>query len=545
MRPELRRANREDLMRRRHLWTGATAAVLGALPGRAALGQGTSAASRVLKFVPQADLAVLDPIITTAAITRIHGFAVWDTLYGINQDFVPEPQMAEGHTVDADGKRISIRLREGLKFHDGEPVRAADCAASIRRWAARDPLGQVLLARLEELSAPDDRTIVLHLSKPFPLLFHALAEPAAPVCFIMPERLAQTDPSRPVPEIIGSGPFRYMADQRVPGRLVAYERFAGYVPRAEGVPTWMAGPKRVHFDRVEWHVKPDAATASDSLVAGDVDWWENPTADLQPALRRDRNIVMEIPDPTGLMGIARFNALHPPFDRAPIRRALLGAVDQAAFMTAVIGADSSLWRDDVGIFPPGTPFANDEGLAVLDGARDLDKVKREIAEAGYGGEKVVLLAATDFPTLAAMGTVGAEMMRGVGIEVEVIAAPWAELVQRRARRVAPADGGWSMFFTAWSGIDMLTPDANQALRGTGERAWFGWPTMPRMEELRTQWFDAPDLAAQQALARTIQAEAMHDAPYLPLGQYFQATAYRRGISGVLKGLPVFWNINRS
>ncbi len=526
-------------MQRRHLLA---ATVASALPWRAARGQG---ASRILKFVPQSDLAQLDPIVTTANVTRNHGFLVWDTLYGFNQDYAPDPQMAESHAIDADGKRVSIRLREGLKFHDGEPVRAADCVASIRRWAARDPLGQMLLTRIEEMSAPDDRTILLRLSKPFPLLFYALAKPSAPVCFIMPERLAETEPTRAVSEIIGSGPFRFLPEERVAGRLIAYERFVDYVPRPEGVPTWTAGPKRAQFDRIEWHVKPDAATAAESLLAGDVDWWENPTAELEPALRASRNIVMEINDPVGLMGIARFNHLHPPFNSAPIRRALLGAVNQSAFMTAVIGADHSLWRDDVGIFPPGTPFANDEGLDVLEGARDLDKVKREIAEAGYGGEKVVLLAATDFPTLSALAKVGAETMRGVGIEVELVSAPWSELVQRRARRVAPSEGGWSMFFTAWSGLDMLTPGVNQALRGTGERAWFGWPTMPKMEELRTQWFDAPDLAAQQALAGQIQAEAMRQAPYLPLGQYFQPTAYRRGISGMLKGLPLFWNLHRA
>ncbi|MBR0649595.1 ABC transporter substrate-binding protein [Roseomonas terrae] len=531
-------------MQRRHLIAGTGAALLGAMPRRPALGQGTAAAPRVLKFVPQAEPTVLDPIVTTATATRTHGYAVWDTLYGFNQDYAPEPQMAEGHTVDADGRRVSIRLREGLKFHDGEPVRAADCAASIRRWAARDPLGQVLLPRIEEMTATDDRTLVLRLSKPFPLLFHALAKPAAPVCFIMPERLAATDPSRAVTEIIGSGPFRYLPDEREAGRRLVYERFADYVPRADGVPSWTAGPKRAHMDRIEWHVRPDAAAASDALVAGDVDWWENPAGTLQAALRRDRNIVLEVPDPTGLMGIARFNHLHPPFDRAPIRRALLGAIDQGGFMAAVIGEDRSLWRDDVGIFPPDTPFASDEALEALTAARDIDKVKREIAEAGYGGEKVVLLAATDFPTLAALASTGADTLRRVGLEVELVTGPWAELMRRRANRAAPAEGGWSMFFTTWNGIDMLSPASNQALRGTGADAWFGWPTMPRMEELRGQWFDAPDLAAQQAVARQIQAEAMREAPYLPLGQYFQATAYRRGISGMLKGLPVFWNVNK-
>lgn len=530
-------------MQRRHFLAGAAA--LAAAPARAALGQGTAGAARVLKFVPQADLASLDPVVTTATVTRNHGFAVWDTLYGFNQDYAAEPQMAEGHIVENDGRRVTIRLREGLKFHDGQAVRAADCVASIRRWAARDPLGQVLMARTDELSAPDDRTILFRLSRPFPLLLDALAKPSPPVCFIMPERLAGTPPTQAVTEVIGSGPFRFLADERVAGRRVVYERFADYVPRAEGVPTWTAGPKRAHLDRIEWHVMPDAATASVALQAGEVDWWENPGTDLLPMLRRNRNIVMEVPDATGFIGMARFNTLHPPFDRAPIRRALLGAVDQEAFMTAVIGSDRSLWRDDVGIFAPGTPLANDEGLGVLTGNRDIEKVKREIAEAGYNGEKAVLLAANDFPTLSALANVGADMLRRVGIEVELVSDELATLLQRRSRRDAPGAGGWNMFFTFWSGLDMFSPGVHQALRGTGERAWFGWPTMPRLEELRAQWFDAPDLAAQQRIAREIQAEALREAPYLPLGQYFQATAYRRGISGMLKGPPLFWNIQRA
>jgi len=531
-------------MQRRQLLAGMSAAALTAPPMRAALGQGTSNAAKLLRFVPQADLTALDPVVTTSNASRIHGFAVWDTLYGFNQDYEPEPQMAEGHTIDADGKRVSIRLREGLVFHDGEPVRATDCIASIRRWAARDPIGQQLLPRIEEMTASDDRTLVIRLSKPFPLLFHALGKPSAPVCFIMPERLAETEATRPVTEMIGSGPFRFLADEREPGRRVAYARFDGYVPRPEGVPTWTAGPKRALFDRVEWHIRPDAQAAAESLAAGDVDWWENPGVAFQAELRRNRNVVMEILDPTGLMGIARFNTLHAPFDKVAIRRALLGAVDQEAFMTGVIGADRSLWRDDVGIFPPSTPFANDEGLGVLTGARDEEKVKRDIAEAGYGGEPVVVLAATDVPTLAALAEAGAAMLRKAGMAVELVSAPQADLIQRRARRTPPAEGGWSLFFASLAGIDTLTPGVNQALRGTGERAWFGWPTMPRLEELRGQWFDAPDADAQQKLAREIQVEALREAPYLPLGQYFQATAYRRGISGMLRGLPVFWNIHK-
>ncbi len=293
-------------MQRRHILAGAAAAALGARP---ALGQGTSGAPQVLKFVPQAAPAGLDPIVNTSAATRQHGYAVWDTLYGVNQDYLAEPQMAEGHTVEQDGKRVTIRLREGLKFHDGEVVRAADCIASIRRWAARDALGQALLTRTEELSAPDERTILFRLSRPFPPLLYALAKPSPPVCFIMPERLAATEPTRAVSEIVGSGPYRFMAGDHVAGSRIAYERFSGYVPRPMGSATWTAGPKRAHFQRVEWHVIADPARAAAALEAGEVDWWENPGIALQAGLRRESRGGHGGPRPQWLY---RHRAVQPP-----------------------------------------------------------------------------------------------------------------------------------------------------------------------------------------------------------------------------------------
>ncbi len=533
-------------MKRRHLLAGAGAALGASSFGAPALGQGTAGASRLLKFIPQADLAVLDPILTTAYVTRHHGYMVWDTLYGFDQDYKAQPQMVEGHTVEDDGKRITMKLRDGLRWHDGEPVRARDCVASIRRWAARDSLGQVLMTVTDELSAPDDKTILFRLKRPFPLLFEALGKPSTPVAFMMPERLASQDPNTPLRgDIIGSGPFRFAASERVPGARVVYTRFDGYVPRADGTPTWTAGPKRTFLDRVEWHITPDPATASAALQNGEMDWWEQPTGDLQPMLRRNRNVVLEIPDPTGLMAVARFNHLHAPFDKPAVRRALLGAVNQADFMTAVIGTDRSLWRENIGFFPPGTPLASETGLEALTSPRDMDKVKRDLAAAGYNGEKVVLIAASDFPSLNALAQVTNDMLRRAGMNVDYVATDWGTVVQRRASREAPDRGGWSIFCTFWAGVDMFNPGVHQSLRGHGQQAWFGWPTIPRIEELRQGWFDAPDLASQQAVARQIQQVAFQEAPYLPLGQYFQATAYRRGISGVLKGLPLFWNVQKA
>jgi peptide/nickel transport system substrate-binding protein len=345
--------------------------------------------------------------------------------------------------------------------------------------------------------------------------------------------------------MVGSGPFRFKTDERVQGSRFVYERFADYVPREQGESSWTAGPKRVNLDRVEWIVTPDASTAAAALQNGEMDWWEVPTSDLLPLLKRNRNFVIDMPNPTGLVGWGRFNHLHAPFDNPAIRRALMGAVSQEDYMTAVTGTDRSLWRDNVGFFPPETPLATDAGLDVLKGPRDFDKVKRDLAAAGYKGEKVVLLAATDFPTLNALGQVGNDMLRRAGMNVEFVATDWGSVVARRSSRETPEKGGWSIFFTFWTGLDVINPGVNQPLRGNGRDGWWGWSTSPGMEALRQRWFDAPDLPTQKAVAREMQALGFEEAPTLPLGQYFQATAFRRSLSDVPKGMPLFWSLKKT
>jgi peptide/nickel transport system substrate-binding protein len=530
-------------MFRRSVLGGALAAGASTVLPRFAIAQ--PADSRVLRFIPQSDVGMLDPVMTTAYVTRNHSFLIWDTLYGLDADLKPQPQMVEGHTVEDDGKRWTLTLRPGLKFHDGEPVRARDCVASIKRWQRRDPLGQELLARTDDLVATDDRTIVFRLKKPFALLPDALGKVGTPVPFMMPERLANTDSFRAITEFIGSGPFSFKADERVQGSRFVYERFADYVPRPTGTPAWTSGPKRAFFDRIEWRVTPDSATASAALQSGEADWCENPPNDLLPPLRRAGNITLDRPDPTGLLGFGRFNHLHAPFNNPKLRKALMGAINQSDFMTAAFGDSAGAWRDNIGFFPHGTPFASDAGLSALTSPRDLEKVKREVAASGYNGEPVVLLGATDFPIINALCLVGADLFKKVGLNVDYVSSDWGTVVQRRGSKAPPDKGGWSIFFTYWAGFDTLSPGVNQTIRGNGGNGWFGWAESERLEAKRTEWFDATDLAAQQAAAREQQAIAFEEAPTLPLGQAFSTTAYRSNIVDVPKGPPFFWNARRA
>lgn len=505
-----------------------------------------AAASRVLTFIPQSDLSILDPIWTAAYVTRNHGMLVFDTLYGTDRQYQPTPQMVESHLVEDDGRSWRLMLRAGLVFHDGTPVLARDCVASIRRWAARDSFGQTLLAVTDELTADDDRTVRFRLKRPFPLLPAALGKSGSNICAIMPERLAVTDPFKQITEMVGSGPFRFKADERVAGSRVVYERNQAYVPRPDGVPNFTAGPKLVHVDRVEWHVLPDAATAAAAMQAGELDWWEVPTFDLLALLRRDPHLVVAQPDPLGFLGTLRMNQLQAPFNNPALRRALLGAVNQTDYMTAVAGTDQANWRDGVGVFCPGTPMATDAGMAVLTSPRDLDKVKQAVAVSGYKGERTVLLIPSDFPTLKALGDVGADMLQRIGINVDTQYVDWGSMLQRLAKTDPVEQGGWSIFHTYWSGLDQLDPAVHVSIRGTGRAASRGWPTSARLEQLRDDWLTATTPEAQKRIAAAIQVQVFEDVPYIPLGQILPPTVTNRSVTDVLGGgYPIFWNLRKA
>ncbi|MDO9708723.1 ABC transporter substrate-binding protein [Paracraurococcus lichenis] len=525
-------------MLRRRPFLAASTALLAA-PAR---GQTSRAAT--LRFVPHANLTSLDPVWTTAWITRFHAYAVYDTLYSIGADLAPKPQMAAGHTVEDDGLRWTITLRPGLTFHDGEPVRARDAVASLARWAKRDSFGQTLWQSVAEVQALDDLRLEIRLHRAFPLLLDAIAKLAP--AFVMPERIAATDAFTAITDATGSGPFRFRRDEWLPGSRAVYEKFEGYQPRPEP-PDMLTGGKQVHVQRFEWHIMPDPGTAAAALQSGEVDWWENPPNDLLPPLKRNRNVVVQELDNFGYVTVLRPNHLHPPFDNPAFRRALWPALSQTDVMTAVVGTDSALWTDRMGFFTPGTPLASDAGMQRITAPRDLEAAKRLIAESGYRGERIVQLMATDNPSQVAAGNVIYDMLKKLGLNAELVATDWGTVVQRRASREPVEKGGWSLFISNITGADTLSPATNHVMRSSGlEGTWFGWPRSERLEALRSAWFAAPDLAAQQRICRETQEQAFEDAPYYPLGQYRQPAAFRRELQGFIRApVPLAWGVRRA
>ena len=525
------------MLKRRTFLSGSTAVLMAP-----AVSQAES--KRVLRFTLNEDISGLDPQRTISGSTRIHAFAVFDTLFGMNSDHTVSPQMVEGALVEDDGKRWTLTLREGLRFHDGEPVLARDCVASIRRWVPRNVFGQALLSATDELSAADDRRIVFRLKKPFPLLPDALGTPTEGLPVIMPERLANSGDA-PIKEMIGSGPFRFKADERVAGVLAVYERFADYQPREGGTPDWLAGPKIAYFGRIEWKVMPDASTRAAALQNAELDWWGVITPDLGPLLRRDSHIRLVVADSLGHMLTMMMNHLQPPFSNGDIRRAVLRAVNQRDFVLAVAGAEPEICRTEVGLFPPGSSMASDAGLDVFRNEPDIERIRRDIMAAGYSGERVVVMSPADNFASRPCAEVGADMLRKLGMNVDFQSMDLATLLARVFNKSHVDKGGWSCWFPDWVGLSLRDPAVNPVVRGNGTAGPPPWTTSPRLEKLREAWFDAGDLVTRQRIAAEIQVQALADVTTIPLGLFYDRAAYRTELEGVLPGWPtVFWNARR-
>ncbi len=531
--------------RRTLLKAAAGAGALALSPNLAAPALAQGAAARTLRFVPQADLANFDPIWGTQYVVRNASALVWDTLYGVDANLEPRRQMVESEDVSADGLTWTFKLRPGLTFHDGEKVLAKDVVASLNRWAARDQMGLMLKAIEQELGAPDDRTVTWVLKKPYPKMLLALGKNNAPVAFIMPERIAKTDPFKQISEYVGSGPMRFAKSEWVPGAKAVFEKFGGYVPRDEPA-SWLAGGKRILVDRVEWVVMPDPGTASAALQNGEIDWWENPISDLVPLLRKNRNVVVDIADPLGNVGSFRMNHLYPPFNDVRARRAVLMAMSQEDYMRAIVGDDPALWKPLPGFFTPGTALYTEEGGDILKGPRNLDAAKKLLAESGYAGQPVTCLVAQDQPITKAQGDVTADLLKRLGMNVDFAAIDWGTVGARRAQKTPPGQGGWQMFHTWHAGADTINPAPYHAIRGNGDKAWFGWPNVPAVETEVYTWFDAKNLDEEKAAIRRLNKAALDNVIYAPTGFFLSYQAWRKNVTGVVKGpLPFFWGVAKA
>lgn len=501
----------------------------------------TQPPASTLRVAVHAPLENIDPIATTAYITRTHGYLVYDTLFALDQSLEPQPQMVDTWTVSPDQKTWTFRLRAGLKWDDGTPVTAADCVASLERWGKRDGIGQQLFADVENLTAPDAKTIVMQLKAPDPFVPQALAKMSSNVPFMMPQRIAETSPYQSIQDPTGSGPYMMEKGAWAPGSKAVYVKNPYYVPRKDNS-SLAAGAKIAKADEIDLIYFANQEDAANALINGDIDYFESPSTKLLPLLEANSNIVVASTDPLGNIGMIRFNALQRPFNNAGIRRAVLMAIDQADYMNAAFG-DHRWWRNCYSVFPCGTPYATEAGDQVMKTA-DLAAAKRALKKAGYRGEPVVLLDPTDSPVLHAFAQVTGDTLRKLGMNVQVKEMDWATLLKERNNRGPVADGGWSVFDTWWIAADLTNPDAI-AFSGNPKTGWIGWPKDTLLEKYRAQFSQARTLTERRELAAKVQQRLYTIGALGVLGQFFEPVAFRKDLTGITSPIQFYWNLGRA
>ncbi|QQS11573.1 MAG: ABC transporter substrate-binding protein [Rhodospirillales bacterium] len=504
---------------------------------------GPAAAQSTLKVVMHSDVKILDPIWSGAYIVRNHGYMVWDTLFAMDEKFQIRPQMVEKYETSADGLTWTFTLRDGLEWHDGKPVTAEDCVASLKRWSVRDSMGQKLAQSLSEYQIVDAKTFRIVLKDKFGLVLEALGKPSVVVPFMMPKRLAETDPFKAVEEAVGSGPFIFRKEEWKPGEKLVYVKNPRYKPRAEPM-SGLAGGKTVLVDRVEWVWIPDAQTQVNALLNGEIDMIESVPNDLLPLLEKDKSITL-IKGSVGNQYVFRPNWLVPPFNNPKIRQAAAMALNQEDFLKGIIG-DPRFYRTCKSLFPCGSPLATDAGMAGwVEG--NAARAREMLKEAGYDGTLVLIPHPTDLSVIGNMGPIAKSLLEKAGFKVELAPSDWTTMVNRlTTKKGPPSEGGWSAFSTSWSHVDILDPVMTPYLVATCDKARPGWPCDEKMEKLRDAYAKEPDPARKKALAEEAQKYNLEIVTHVPLGEWFGVAAVGKNVVAPKEAPPVtvFWGMGK-
>jgi peptide/nickel transport system substrate-binding protein len=502
------------------------------------------ASAQTLKVVMHSDVKILDPIWTTAYIQRNHGYMVWDTLFAMDDKFAVKPQMVDKYDVSADKLTWTFTLRNGLEWTDGKPVTAEDCVASIKRWAARDSMGQKMMGSVLDFEIVDPKTFKMKMKEPYGLVLESLGKPSSNVPFMMPKKTAETDPMQQikVEDVIGSGPFIFKAEEWKPGEKIVYLKNPKYKPRAEPA-SGLAGGKVVKLDRVEWITMPDVQTQVGALQNGEIDMIESPGHDLLPLLAKDKNIQLVNYNPLGNQYTFRFNSTAKPFDNPKIRHAVFVAFGQEDFLKATIG-DAQWYKVCKAPFICGTPLATDVGMADVLNANSA-KAKQLLQEAGYDGTPIVLMQSTDLQVLTNLAPVAKAFLERAGFKVDMQSMDWQTLVARRVKKDPPDKGGWHAFLTSWVAADILNPVMAGFFNAACDKAMFGWPCDETIEKFRDQFAKETDPAKQKVIVENLQKYWVDHPTHVNVGQWYAPIARRTTVDGNLTApVPVFWNVTK-
>jgi len=530
--------------RRQIVQAGAGAMALAAAPS---IVQGQQVpANRTLRVAMMQDLNSFDPVLSTSLTTSYHSHAIYDTLFGLDANMNPQPQMLSKWTLSNDKKTYTFELRDGLRFSDGSPVTSADCVASIRRWGGRDASGKELFTRVADTPIKDAKTFQIVLKEPYGLTIDMMSKATTSCLFIMRKKEADTDPNTAITEYIGSGPFIFNRALTRNGAVYVYDRNPNYVPRREPA-SGTAGGKVAKVDRIIWQNIVDPQTALAALQNGEIDFYEAPPVDLISTIDSDPNIVVDVLNKTGWVGNLRPNHLHPPFDNVKARQALRHIINPTDMMKSFVG-NSKYYGPCSAYFGCGVPMENDENTGWYKEGQNIAKAAQLFKEAGYDGRPIVMTQPTDLRPIGVTTPLIAQWLRQAGLNVQVDVSDWGAIAVRRGKKDAPDKGGWSLMSTFTSGYQMgANPFFYWGHSAAGDKAGFGWPSDAEHERLRAAWAAASTLQERKAIARRMQSHAWDWVPYVTYGRWLQPVAYRKNTKGWLAMPEIipFWNVEKT
>ncbi len=502
-------------------------------------------AQKVLKAVPHADLKVLDTHVGSIQITKIYSLMVYDQLFAWDEKWHVKPQMVGDWQVSPDKLTYTFKLRPGLKWHDGTKVTSKDVIPSVQRWAKRDPMGQKMTEFMAAFEAVDDDTFRIRLKEPYGFVEFTLGSAGGSLPVIYREQDAKTDAFTGITTTIGSGPFKFNREGWQPGSKIVFDKNTDYPARNEPA-DGLAGGKVVKVDRIEWTIMPDPGTSAAALVRGEVDLWDNPSGDQIPVIEKSKDVVVAPLTPFGNMGFLRTNALYPPFNNPKARLALAYAFDQRDFQRASTGDDERWWKVCHSFFICGTPYGTEFGSDAVKKV-DLAKARQLMQEAGYKGEKLIMITTNEIAAIGALAQVATARLKEIGVNVEMQINDWGSVVTRMTKKDEPEKGGWHMFTSRGTASTYHHPLTNiTAVMTCDGKNWNGWPCDEEAEKLRNAFIREPDEKARMEILNKFHARLVEVQPYALLGNFMPLYAWRKNVDGVVKGaILAYWNISKS
>lgn len=500
----------------------------------------TAQAESVLKIRDSGDIVQIDPLFSTAYPARDMAYLIWDTLFSMDGDLVPQPQMVGDYSISDDKLVYEFKLRDAQVFHDGAPVTSVDVIASINRWFKKDSLGGEIQKRLASLEAINENSFRITLTEPFGQVLNGLGRMTAYPLFIMPERIANT-PIGELTEWVGSGPFQLVEDEWIPGVKFVVEKNDAYVPRTEAADN-LAGGKTPGVDRIERIVFPDNVSAANALIAGEIDYMSAAPTEFFSLMADAGIVTKQLPLPGASVQIV-LNHTIPPFDNIKIRQAFQYAINQTEILTALYG-DADVWQTCPAIFMCGSPYETDVNSERYMN-QDFDKARALLEEAGYDGTEVAYMHPTNGRLWNEGGTVIIAALREAGFNVRDDIMESSTLFSRRNNKGPVSEGGWNAFHTAFNGDAMQDPLTNPYVTGACEDAFVGWPCDDQLQANWQEFLAASSAEERKAASVKIQDRANEIVTFITGGQFGYTSAWSPKVSGVVEGnVLVYWNITK-